>query len=101
MKLYEVQGIDSKAHKNMQTTIIIIGVIIVACVILILLKKYRAHDKHLHKTAHDLRTVLSIIKMNSEMKLLKPGIDTESKKTFEDIIEEITRATKIINNLLK
>ena len=50
--------------------------------------------------AHELRTPLSIIKTNTEVALLDSALTKEVRDTFGDTLEELDRASDIINNLL-
>jgi signal transduction histidine kinase len=50
--------------------------------------------------AHELRTPLSIIKTNTEVRLLDPDVPAQARKTHESNLEELDRASEIINNLL-
>jgi signal transduction histidine kinase len=50
--------------------------------------------------AHELRNPLSIIKMNTELALLDPGVHPELRASLASNIEEMDRISEIINNLL-
>ena len=51
--------------------------------------------------AHELRTPLSIIKTNTEVRLLDdPGMPQDARTIYESTIEELDRISEIINNLL-
>lgn len=50
--------------------------------------------------AHELRTPLSTIKTSSEVALLDPTLDKDTRRAFVEIIEELNRVSEIINNLL-
>lgn len=50
--------------------------------------------------AHELRTPLAIIKTNSEIALLDEQVSAKARKVVESNIEELDRASEIINNLL-
>jgi signal transduction histidine kinase len=50
--------------------------------------------------AHELRTPLSIIKTNTEVTLLANHIAEPIRRTLQSNIEELDRASQIINNLL-
>ena len=50
--------------------------------------------------AHELRTPISIIKTNTEVSLMSPEVSIELKKTLLSTVEELDRASGIINNLL-
>ncbi len=50
--------------------------------------------------AHELRTPLSIIKTESEVALIDEALPSPLKRIFGEIIEELNRASEIINNLL-
>ncbi len=50
--------------------------------------------------AHEIRTPLSIIKTNAEVALFSSSMPADMRKIFETTIEELDRASNIINNLL-
>jgi signal transduction histidine kinase len=50
--------------------------------------------------AHELRTPLSIIKTNTEVALIGVTVSPEMRETLDGTIEELDRASEIINNLL-
>jgi len=50
--------------------------------------------------AHELRTPLSIIKTNTEVKLMDPTIADEVRGLHKSTVEELDRISEIINNLL-
>lgn len=50
--------------------------------------------------AHELRTPLSIIKTNIEVRLMDPNISAEAKTLHHSNIDELDRLSQIINNLL-
>ena len=50
--------------------------------------------------AHELRTPLSVIRTVSEVELLEEGLPKEQRKTITTILEEVDRASGVINNLL-
>lgn len=50
--------------------------------------------------AHELRTPLSIIKTNTEVRLMDPNITAEARVLHQSNIEELDRLSQIINNLL-
>lgn len=50
--------------------------------------------------AHELRTPLSIIKTNTEVRLLDSDVPQRSKEMMRDNLEELDRISDIINNLL-
>jgi len=50
--------------------------------------------------AHELRTPLSIIKTSSEVSLIGEDLSPTTRQSFKEIIEELNRASEIINNLL-
>ncbi len=50
--------------------------------------------------AHELRTPLAIVKTNAEVALFSASLSAETRKIFQSTIEELDRASNIINNLL-
>lgn len=50
--------------------------------------------------AHELRTPLSTIKTSTEVLLLRPHLPPDIEQGLNEIVEEIDRASEIINNLL-
>lgn len=50
--------------------------------------------------AHELRTPLSTIKTSTEVLLLQPNLPKDVERALKDIVEELDRASEIINNLL-
>ena len=50
--------------------------------------------------AHELRTPLSVIKTVTEVGMLEEDMKPSVRKVFSDILEELERASGIINNLL-
>ncbi len=50
--------------------------------------------------AHELRTPLSIIKTTSEVALLDPALSREARRSFVEIVQELNRASEILNNLV-
>ena len=60
----------------------------------------RSQKRFIGDIAHELRTPLSVIKTNSEVMLLDDASDPNVRKVVESNIEELDRASQIINNLL-
>ncbi len=50
--------------------------------------------------AHELRTPLSIIKTNTEVRLLEPDISASARELHKGNLEELDRISETINNLL-
>jgi signal transduction histidine kinase len=50
--------------------------------------------------AHELRTPLSTIKTQTEVALLDTTLSNDVRRTLSSIVEELNRASEIINNLL-
>jgi signal transduction histidine kinase len=50
--------------------------------------------------AHELRTPLAVIKTSTEVELLDEALPIETKKALFGILDEIERASGVINNLL-
>ena len=62
---------------------------------------WRTRSKILHDFAHHIRNPLSIIKINNEIALLHPNLPLDIKTTLQSNIDELDRASKIVNDLLK
>lgn len=60
----------------------------------------RSQKQFIGNIAHELRTPLSIIKTNTEIALLDDAVDRKIKHVLESNVEELNRASEIINNLL-
>jgi len=60
----------------------------------------KSQKRFVSDIAHELRTPLSIIKTNSEVLLLDGSGDSRTRKIFKNNVEELDRASAIINNLL-
>ncbi|MBI5003966.1 hypothetical protein HZC00_02640 [Candidatus Kaiserbacteria bacterium] len=54
----------------------------------------------IENAAHDLRTPLSVIRMNAEMALLSLHEGSELRSTFLGIIEEVDRMSKMLSELV-
>lgn len=50
--------------------------------------------------AHEIRTPLAIMKTNTEVALMDPGLDKGMREMLEGTIAELDRASETINNLL-
>ena len=59
-----------------------------------------AQKQFIGNIAHELRTPLSVIKTNTEIALLDPRITADLKQALRSNVEELDRASQIINNLL-
>lgn len=59
-----------------------------------------AQKRFISNIAHEMRTPLSIVKTNTEILLLEDNLDQKVKKTLESNVEEFSRMSEIINNLL-
>jgi signal transduction histidine kinase len=53
------------------------------------------------KVVHDIRTPLSVIKTNSEIALMNPSLDQDTKRKLFDIIAELDKVSAILQNALK
>jgi signal transduction histidine kinase len=72
-------------------------------ILLILLFKWKVSKlqrKKFRTFAHDVRNPLSIIKMNSEVTLLKEDLPPEVRKTLQSNIEEANRASEIVGEFI-
>ncbi|MES2213646.1 MAG: histidine kinase dimerization/phospho-acceptor domain-containing protein [Patescibacteria group bacterium] len=54
----------------------------------------------IHKIAHDLRTPLSVIKINSEIALCNNALDDNTKQKLSTIIDEVNKMSDSIKKLL-
>ncbi len=61
---------------------------------------FNSQKRFISDVAHELRTPLTIIKTNSEVALLNAQIDADMRGIIASNMEELTRASEIINNLL-
>ncbi|MBU6323526.1 MAG: HAMP domain-containing histidine kinase [Patescibacteria group bacterium] len=59
-----------------------------------------AQKQFIGNVAHELRTPLSIIKTNTEVRLLDADVPEEARRAHESNLEEMDRISDIINNLL-
>ncbi len=59
-----------------------------------------SQKRFISNLAHELRTPISIIKTNMEVSLLDTDMKKDFKKMIESNIEELDRASEVINNLL-
>lgn len=50
--------------------------------------------------AHELRTPLAVIKTTAEVEMLDDKLPEASRKTLEAVLEEVSRASGVINNLI-
>ncbi len=60
----------------------------------------KSQKRFISDIAHELRTPLSVLKTNSEVALLDESSKAISRELLESNIEELDRASAIINNLL-
>lgn len=98
--------VAASAGEGAAMLILLVALSIGAAGLLIRLSLKPARDNLRHQKlfisniAHELRTPLSIIKTNSEVALMDPGLGPELSATFKEIVGELNRISDIINNLL-
>ena len=51
-------------------------------------------------TAHKMRTPLAVIQMNSEMGMINPRLDEETRAILQSNVEEVQKLSKMIEGLL-
>ncbi len=61
---------------------------------------FKTQKRFISDVAHELRTPLTIIKTNSEVTLLNSTLDLATREIITSNMEELNRASEIINNLL-
>jgi signal transduction histidine kinase len=59
-----------------------------------------AQKRFIGNIAHELRTPLSVIRTNTEVRLLDPNVSKEARAVHESNLEELNRISNLINNLL-
>ena len=57
-------------------------------------------ERYVGDLAHDLRTPLAIIKTSTEVALMDPSISAQQVQLHRDILTELSRVTKILNDFL-
>lgn len=98
--------IAASASQGLGMVAALVALSAAAAALLIRLSLKPARDNLRHQklfisnVAHELRTPLSIIKTNSEVALMDPGLNPELGATFKEILGELNRISDIINNLL-
>ncbi len=79
----------------------IILLILVIIVIFLVAQKNRDSDQKIsRKHVHDIRGSLANIKTRSEVAMLNPNLNTEIKDILKNNIQEVDKASKILNELL-
>jgi signal transduction histidine kinase len=61
---------------------------------------FKTQKRFISDVAHELRTPLAIIKTNSEVAMMNTKINPDLRDILVSNMEELTRASEIINNLL-
>ncbi len=79
---------------------IIFGYIIARVTLKPTREAFQSQKRFISDVAHELRTPLAIIKTNSEVALLNTDMDPAMRDTIVSNMQELTRASEIINNLL-
>ena len=63
-------------------------------------KALESQKQFIGNVAHELRTPLSIIKTNTEVRLMDAEVPEAAREVYRDNLEELDRISEIINNLL-
>ncbi len=63
-------------------------------------RSLRNQRRFIGNIAHELRTPLAIMKTTTEVALMEPGLSSNAISTFNTMLEELTRISETINNLL-
>lgn len=82
------------------STAVIFGYLISRLALLPARNTLAAQKQFIGNVAHELRTPLSIIKANTEIRLLDMNISAPARATHLENLEELDRISDIINNLL-
>ncbi len=79
--------------------IIIVSVIYICVNLLTSLFIFKKYKTLLRKALHDVRTPLTVIKINSEVALLDEMILLETKKTLEESVVEVNKASELLSKI--
>jgi len=93
MRFFIVAGIITLAT-------ILFGYIVARVALTPVRNSLASQKRFIGNIAHELRTPLSVIKMNTELALFNRGLDNDLKTALESNLGEIDRISGMINNLL-
>ena len=97
-------------YTRSRTVIVALGVILVVTAVFTYIitrmalqptrKALESQKQFIGNVAHELRTPLSIIKTNTEVRLMDSDVPVAARKVYRDNLEELDHISEIINNLL-
>ena len=100
-KLEDLQMKNITTFSAIIITVTIIAGYIVARVVLTPTRRALEFQKQfIGNVAHELRTPLSIIKTNTEVRLMDTDVPEDVRALHQDNLEELDRISEILNNLL-
>lgn len=79
---------------------LIFGYFVVRAALLPTKNALTAQKQFIGNIAHELRTPLSVIKTNTEVRLLDSDVSLPARELHQSTLEELDRISEIINNLL-